>query len=280
MDLMLLGDETNGVFEVSLNAEISATIAEAISRASDEKRTITFLFSGVLVTAGESDDAAALHRDWDRALRGYIPREVGPYPAPQLTEAEQAKDAQMAALAQARRAEMREAAHHRRAADQAALQSALSSAPPMSVVDPDAWEAFKTANTADGFSTGVVEFIERWARLMEAEINDGRTVAQVARRTLELADQGLAGSPYAMAVATLGQHWPHGKDLLMWHNRPVVVVNAAETANASGAVSGPALNGNGNAAPAHDAAAPRDSSRVAARRDPTHRRDPNHRPPR
>jgi superfamily II DNA or RNA helicase len=59
--------ERNGVFDVAPGAGITSTIAEAIERATRERRSITFNFSGVPVMVVPESDPGLIRRDMQRA---------------------------------------------------------------------------------------------------------------------------------------------------------------------------------------------------------------------
>jgi hypothetical protein len=102
-----------------------------------------------------------------------------------------------------------------------ALAAALAKAPEKpTMADPDGWARFCEVNSKDGYSAGVVRYAERWARLMEGQIAEGRTVAECADETSSLADdEGITGAMFGFAVGILVRVWQHGDDLRAWHHR-------------------------------------------------------------
>lgn len=65
----------------------------------------------------------------------------------------------------------------------------------------------------------IIEFADTWARLMEARIAKGDTVAKCAKKTCDLADRGaMSGYSYGVAVNFLSEVWIHGEELRRWHN--------------------------------------------------------------
>lgn len=74
-------------------------------------------------------------------------------------------------------------------------------------------------NTKDFYSAGVIDYLERWANMMEQEINNGATVAEAAVNTRFTADtQGISGFMYGCAVQVLCQFWEHGEQLDEWRS--------------------------------------------------------------
>jgi hypothetical protein len=83
--------------------------------------------------------------------------------------------------------------------------------------DVAAYESWKAKNV-DGYSRGCFTYAETWARLMEARILAGQTVAECAGPTSRIADvDGITGAMHGFAVGILKECWIHGDDLLAWH---------------------------------------------------------------
>jgi hypothetical protein len=121
---------------------------------------------------------------------------------------------------------------------------ALSKAPAsMTLIDEALWnEAYKN-NSKDPYGMAVIKFCEAWARLMEAEVAKGKTIAECADKASSLADnEGITGFMYGCAVSILSKVWIHGEDLRRWSNRRLQIGNEGDKANDKpGAVLNPAL---------------------------------------
>ena len=88
---------------------------------------------------------------------------------------------------------------------------------PEMVADYATW---KENNSKDFYSKGVVDYLERWAALMEAKLAEGETIQAVAEATSREADtEGISGFMYGMAVSALAHCWQHGEALRKWHNK-------------------------------------------------------------
>lgn len=82
--------------------------------------------------------------------------------------------------------------------------------------DPEAWQKTVAANP-DGYGGGVMRYAETWARLMEARVLGGATIAECAEQTSRIADtEGITGFMYGMAAKMLCQWWCHGEALKAW----------------------------------------------------------------
>lgn len=71
-------------------------IIDAISLSADEKSgSLVFEFKGVVITVHPDSNHELIYRDYNRAWRGYIDKNVGPTPTPTLTDKEKESDAQI-----------------------------------------------------------------------------------------------------------------------------------------------------------------------------------------
>lgn len=103
------------------------------------------------------------------------------------------------------------------------------------------YENYKTINS-DPYGGAVVKFGEDWAHLMEARMEKGERIADMAKETSHEADtDGITGYMYGAAVAALAHFWEHGEALRLWHNLDTQLGNEGEKANESGGVLNPAL---------------------------------------
>lgn len=236
------GVNADGSLDVAPGCEISNTIREAILRCFKSlKSTVVFSFNGVKVRVRYNSNPAFIYRDWNRAMSGFIGKDVGPYPRKKLSRAEVESDQ---ALDNARKERWaREQAEYDAKAKAKAdkIEARLSNIGPIDMSDAEAWEAWKAANK-DGYGGAVMTYSERWARLMQGEIAGGRTVADVAKEASHDADlDGITGFMYGCAVSMLAKCWKHGEDLRRWHNLSTQIGNEGEKANESGGTLNPAV---------------------------------------
>ena len=107
------------------------------------------------------------------------------------------------------------------------------------------YEAWKAKNANDGYGSCCFRYAEAWADEMELAIAQGKTIADVARKTSKDVDRrpefGITGFMYGMAVAILSQSWIHGEELRRWHNLDTQIGDEGERANEKGTVLNPAL---------------------------------------
>lgn len=82
------------------------------------------------------------------------------------------------------------------------------------------YEEFVEVNSKDGYSRGVVDYAERWADLMESQMQQGANLIDIADHTSHEADtDGITGFVYGCAVNALSDFWEHGEQLRKWHNK-------------------------------------------------------------
>lgn len=236
------GKKPDGTLEVAPGCDIGCTISEAIRLSfKNLKRGVSFGFNGVIVRVLYNSRPDLIYRDWYRAISGYISGPVGPLPRKKLTPAEREHDAAVQRERDERNA-IRQAEYDAKARAHAErVEAVLANVGPMEIADAEAWEATLAANP-DGYGGAVVSYAERWARLMQGEIANGRAVGDVAKQTSHDADlEGITGFMYGCAVSILSKCWKHGEDLRRWHNLDTQIGNEGEKANDNGGVLNPAM---------------------------------------
>lgn len=82
------------------------------------------------------------------------------------------------------------------------------------------YDEYVTNNSKDGYSRGVIDYSEYWAKLMQIEIAKGAKVREVADECQKnLGFLGITGFMYGCAVQGLAIFWEHGEELRKWHNK-------------------------------------------------------------
>ncbi len=66
-----------------------------------------------------------------------------------------------------------------------------------------------------------VRYASSWARLMDAEIETGKGVDEIALETFLQVNTPILsnGYVYISVICLLYKVWPHGKELMLWHHR-------------------------------------------------------------
>ena len=223
------------------NSLIIDTIKEMIGLAKKGNFTAKQELNGVTVLVNGDSNAELIFRDQQRAQSDYIDGEVGPYPKAKLTAEDKANDTRVEAENERKR-QKRQAEYEKKArAHREKVEAKLADAPAIELADEAGWQKFKD-NNRDGYGGAVVTYSERWARLMQVEMANGKNLEDVAEAASSEADlEGITGFMYGCAVSTLAACWKHGDQLRRWHNLKYQLGNEGEKANKSGGVLNPAL---------------------------------------
>lgn len=217
------------------------TIKEMIELAKKDNFTAKQELNGVTVMVNGDSNADLVFRDQQRAQSCYIDSNVGPYPNSVLTDEEKASDAKIEAENERKRQERQAEYEAKARAKSEATDAKLAEAPKMELADENAWQEFKNKNQ-DSYGGGVVVYAERWARLMQREMANGKKLEDVAEATSHEADtDGLTGFMYGSTVLALAYCWKYGDQLRRWHNLDTQIGNEGEKANESGGVLNPAI---------------------------------------
>lgn len=81
------------------------------------------------------------------------------------------------------------------------------------------YQKCKDANQ-DLYGSMIIQYAERWAEMMEQEIENGMTVAEAAGRTREIADTvDITGYMFGFALNVLDEFWEHGEELRTWYDQ-------------------------------------------------------------
>lgn len=111
----------------------------------------------------------------------------------------------------------------------------------MKLKDEGCWTEYRDVNV-DGYGKATLDFAERWADSMEARVERGERVGDVAEECFREANvDGVTGFMYGVAVAILSRAWKFGEDLRVWHNLNTQVADEGERANRDGGVLNPAI---------------------------------------
>ena len=113
----------------------------------------------------------------------------------------------------------------------------------MKLKDEAVWNENVEINKDEPYGKAVTDYAESWADLMEAQINAGAALADIAKKASHDADNeyGITGFQYGCVVSLLAQCWEHGEDLRRWHNLDTQIANEGEKANEEGGTLNPAL---------------------------------------
>lgn len=223
------------------NSLIIDTIREMIGLAKKGNFTAKQELNGATVLVNGDSNADLIFRDQQRAQSGYIKGDVGPYPNAKLTAEDKASDARIKAENERKWERQRAESEKKARAHREKVEAKLVNAPAIELADEAGWQKSKQVNS-DGYGGAVMTYSERWARLMQVEMANGKKLADVAEATSSEADlEGITGFMYGCAVSQLASCWKHGDELRRWHNLKYQIKDEGEKANKSGGVLNPAL---------------------------------------
>lgn len=97
------------------------------------------------------------------------------------------------------------------------VNTRISGTPPMTFCDDQRKAQWTTAMhevVGDDYKLGILMYTQRWARLMELELSEGKTLAEIWRTLSDEADlEGMSGAAITMATSLLIAVWIHGEEL-------------------------------------------------------------------
>ncbi len=178
---------------VDEGSRVARTIVSAINEAkSCPEQTANFNCLGVTIAVNPDSVPRLIFDEFLRVLNGRLEGVVGPYPIDIPIE-----DLSVPSL-------------------RARIEAELAFAEPMAVNSEPAWTEFKTMNRdVCGYAQSMVEYIERWARLMQVRIRAGQKIEDVAIGASYEADfDGIRLLVFQRAMVELSLHWKFGKELL------------------------------------------------------------------
>ncbi len=87
----------------------------------------------------------------------------------------------------------------------------------MKAKNPEAWKQVLELNRGP-YEAVILGFAERWADRMEARMEWGAKLEDIAEETIDQDKEGirLANFRLAQAIAALIKHWVHGEALKAW----------------------------------------------------------------
>jgi len=215
-----LSQENNSaVFDTTAGSDINDTISETIALSAEKNCLIRFEFNGVIVNVNSDSKPELIYRDYSRAVRGYIDKNVGPNPNPILTDEQKASDAHIRAsidLENQKRWAVRRAEEK---ANREAIESRLIGAPEIELCNEAGWKMFRESNQPESYGEAIFLYAERWARLMQIEMSAGKNLEDIAKTTsFDAASFGdISRFMYSCAVTALSKCWKYGKQLLRWY---------------------------------------------------------------
>lgn len=88
----------------------------------------------------------------------------------------------------------------------------------MKITDQKGWDK-GLKNNADSYGKAVYRYAEKWADRMEAEIESGKKLEDIAEKTSHNIGEDITGFQYGCVIGVLAKAWEHGDALRVWHNK-------------------------------------------------------------
>jgi hypothetical protein len=210
--------KSNIVIEAFPGDDITSVAKTAQGIASEKGGIVEFNFNGINVLINSASNLENMFRTYQDAFTMDW-KEIGPdyvdvYPQEiqvELTAKKEAYQKKMAEQQKAYEEEMNRLS--------TIIENKISGIV-FAAKNADDFETFKTKNN-DGYGAGIITYAERWARLIQYEMNNGKTLEEVADATSHEANKGIdiTGFMYGMAVNVLSSFWEFGEQLRVWHNK-------------------------------------------------------------
>jgi len=206
----------NGVFIPKIGSNLTDVIDEAIQLATREKHEISFELQDITVNVTSDSEPTLILRDLQRALNGYTEKTVGPTPNPILSKREQENDAR---IGEKNRKQREQEVDKLRQVRQL-VEARIKDAPTMKLSNVSIWSAANAAHNNGIYNTDILSYAERWTRMMQLELHEGKTLQEIWERTSYEADfENISGPSQTAATHLLIQCWIHGKELQRLYNQ-------------------------------------------------------------
>lgn len=237
----LSGTPERLVLYVGIGEPIQRTSELAVKIAAELDTEVEFEFNGVIVRVRADSNLHLVYRDWRRGMRRYHDDVVGPYPPAELTAQELANDERIRAEKEERQRQADVQYRAEQRAKREAVEARLVDAGPMEFSDEESWNEWSNVSS-DPLHTGVFDYAERWARVMQVEMATGKQLEDIAEAASYDADlEGMSGASYGAAVSILVKCWLHGERLRRWHNAKYQLNGEGDKANEQDGVINPAV---------------------------------------
>ena len=91
----------------------------------------------------------------------------------------------------------------------------------MEVIDAEKYENIKNdIGGGHGYGSAIFQYAERWANMMEKEIQKGANVKDIAQRSSDDAHTpDISGYMQEESTNILCEHWKYGNDLKEWQSK-------------------------------------------------------------
>lgn len=193
-------------------------VAEDVQAVAKEHSTIVeFEFNGVICYVNADTNLDLLYRDycnsWLMEWKTVGPHCVGKYSTATQAEMDEKQRIKDIKDEKARQEYLAKEKKERLAFEKSVVGIEVE------ISDQPAFDSWRAKNT-DEYGAAIFEYAEGWAKLMQKEIANGKTVVDCAEDTShKMGFMGITGFMYGAAVSILSECWKHGEELRKWHNK-------------------------------------------------------------
>lgn len=90
--------------------------------------------------------------------------------------------------------------------------------PTFGIIEPEAWAEI-LADVDDHDQIHLIQYMARWAHMMEDEMDQGSPLEEIVEATALKADtEGLGDKAFSFAIVVLSSVWTHGEELKNWYD--------------------------------------------------------------
>ena len=190
---------------------------EAKRIATERNVTVEFDFNERVCLVNKGTNLHSLWRDYTNSwTMGWTT--IGPDCVPEYDQKTQSELERLTKISDEKKEVQRIAYEAKEKAERAFFEESVKGIE-MQFKDKSSWDKGLAVNT-DPYGRCIYDYSEAWAKSMQREIANGRTVSDCADETSNaLGFFGITGFMYGAAVATLSACWEHGEELRKWHNK-------------------------------------------------------------
>ena len=185
--------------------------------AKEKKQTVEFEFNGVICLVDKETNLDWLYRDYSNSWTMDW-KTVGPHCVPAYAHEVQSEFDKKTKEREEKQAAI-QAEYEAKNKLQRMLFEEKTKGVAIELNNAKGWKQSLEANT-DSYGKCAMDYAEGWAKLMQLEFSNGKTLQQCAEETShELGFYGITGFMYGCAVSILSKCWIHGEELRRWHNK-------------------------------------------------------------
>lgn len=197
--------------------QISRVATKAKEIATEKSNTVEFVFNEIVCMVDSNTNVSLLVRDYYNAFLMEW-RQIGPVYLPEYSPSIQQELEQKTKDREEKRDKKLKELRKKEAAEKEQFEESIKGVD-LELSDPEGWQKSREAN-GDSYGKCALDFAEGFAKLMQKDISNGKTVAQAYNdNQYKMGFLGITGFMFGAAVSTLTQTWKYGEELRRAHNK-------------------------------------------------------------